>query len=37
MAEDIEGHVIKRYQLLNKQGKGAYDVVFKDKDKKPMI
>ena len=34
MAEDIEGHVLKRYQLLNKQGKGAYGVVFKAKDKK---
>jgi len=34
MTEDIESHVLKRYQLLNKQGKGAYGVVFKAKDKK---
>ena len=34
MTEDIENHVLKRYQLLNKQGKGAYGVVFKAKDKK---
>ena len=34
MAEDIENHVLKRYELLNKQGKGAYGVVFKAKDKK---
>ena len=34
MTEDIENHVLKRYQLLNKQGKGAYGVVFKEKKKK---
>ena len=34
MVEDIESHVLKRYELLNKQGKGAYGVVFKAKDKK---
>ena len=34
MTEDIENHVLKRYELLNKQGKGAYGVVFKAKDKK---
>ena len=34
MTEDIEKHVLKRYELLNKQGKGAYGVVFKAKDKK---
>ena len=34
MVEEIENHVLKRYELLNKQGKGAYGVVFKAKDKK---
>ena len=34
MVEEIESHVLKRYELLNKQGKGAYGVVFKAKDKK---
>ena len=34
MVEDIESHILKRYELLNKQGKGAYGVVFKAKDKK---
>ena len=34
MTEEIESLVLKRYQLLNKQGKGAYGVVFKAKDKK---
>ena len=34
MVEEIENHVLKRYELINKQGKGAYGVVFKAKDKK---
>ena len=34
MVEEIESHVLKRYELINKQGKGAYGVVFKAKDKK---
>ena len=34
MVEEIENHVLKRYELLNKQGKGAYGVVFKARDKK---
>ena len=34
MVEDIESHILKRYELLNKQGKGAYGIVFKARDKK---
>ena len=34
MVEEIESHILKRYELLNKQGKGAYGVVFKAMDKK---
>jgi len=34
MVEEIENNVLKRYELLNKQGKGAYGVVYKAKDKK---
>src|SRR4051812_23230276 len=34
MVEEIEAHILKRYELLNKQGKGAYGVVFKAVDKK---
>jgi mitogen-activated protein kinase 15 len=32
--EKIEKHILKRYELLNKQGKGAYGIVFKARDKK---
>jgi len=34
MVEDIESHVLKRYELIKKQGKGAYGVVYKAMDKK---
>ena len=34
MVDEIEKHVLDRYELLNKQGKGAYGVVFKARDKK---
>ena len=34
MVEEIESHILKRYELLNKQGKGAYGIVFKATDKK---
>ena len=34
MVEEIESHILKRYELLDKQGKGAYGVVFKAMDKK---
>ena len=34
MVEEIESHILKRYELLNKQGKGAYGVVYKAIDKK---
>ena len=34
MSEEIESHILKRYELLKKQGKGAYGVVYKAMDKK---
>lgn len=34
MVEEIEPHIFKRYDLISKQGKGAYGVVFKAVDKK---
>ena len=34
MVEDIESHILKRYELIKKQGKGAYGVVYKAMDKK---
>ena len=37
MTEDIENHVLKRYQLLNKQGKGPMVSYLKPKIKKPTI
>ena len=34
MVEEIESHILKRYELLNKVGKGAYGIVYKALDKK---
>ena len=34
MVEEIEIHILKRYELLNKQGKDAYGIIFKARDKK---
>ena len=34
MVDEIEKHVLDRYELLNKQGTGAYGVDFKARDKK---
>jgi mitogen-activated protein kinase 15 len=34
MVDEIEPHILKRFEILNKQGKGAYGVVFKSIDKK---
>lgn len=33
MSEDFEGHVLERYELLQKLGKGAYGVVYKARDR----
>lgn len=33
MTEEIESHVLERYQVLGKLGKGAYGVVWKARDK----
>jgi len=34
MVDEIEPHILKRFEILNKQGKVAYGVVFKSIDKK---
>ena len=34
MSEEIESHILKRYEVIKKQGKGAYGVVYKAMDKK---
>jgi hypothetical protein len=34
MIKEIESHILKSYELPNKQGKGAYGVVFKAMVKK---
>jgi len=34
MSEDVESHILKRYDLLQKLGKGAYGIVWKVMDKK---
>lgn len=33
MAEEVEPHILKRYDILQKLGKGAYGVVWKAIDK----
>jgi mitogen-activated protein kinase 15 len=32
--EDIESHILKKFQILNKLGKGAYGIVWKVQEKK---
>lgn len=34
MSEEVESHILKRYDLLQKLGKGAYGIVWKVMDKK---
>ena len=34
MTEEIESHIVKRYEILQRLGKGAYGVVWKAMDKK---
>ena len=39
MAEELEPHILKKYEILQKLGKGAYGVVWKaiDKETKQTI
>ena len=34
MEEDLEPHILKKFQIIQKMGKGAYGVVWKAKDLK---
>ena len=34
MSEDIEPHILKRYEVVRRIGKGAYGVVWKALDKR---
>lgn len=34
MTDEIENHILKRYEIINKVGKGAYGIVYKARDKK---
>ena len=33
MSEEIEAHIYKKFEVLNKLGKGAYGIVWKAIDK----
>ena len=34
MSEEIESHILRRYEIVQKLGKGAYGIVWKTIDKK---
>ncbi len=34
MSEEVEQHILKRFQIIQKLGKGAYGVVWKALDRK---
>lgn len=34
MSEEIEPHILRKYEIIQKLGKGAYGIVWKSIDKK---
>jgi mitogen-activated protein kinase 15 len=34
MSEEVESHILKRYEIIKKVGKGAYGIVWKVIDKR---
>lgn len=33
MSDEVESHILKRYEIIQKLGKGAYGIVWKGRDK----
>ena len=34
MSEEVEPHILKRYEIIKKIGRGAYGIVWKARDKR---